>query len=300
MNLLHLFIPHPNNNHRSKILHNTSLLILIFAFALVSSFGIIVNKSHPEVLGITYQISDQELLNLVNSERTKNGLSPLTMNTALTNAARQKAAHMFANNYWAHFAPDGTSPWYFIRGQGYNYIYAGENLARGFTTSYGAVKAWMASPTHRANILSAQFKDVGFAISEGRLQGEDTVLIVQMFGAVSNPAIANTKALSPIEITKKETVVAPRVQGAAGSAQVNDNATLSSNKLTVSPIIDLIFGTKAIVFSILSILLIALILDLIIVEKKKIPRVVGNNIDHIILITLFIVFLFLAKLGNII
>lgn len=300
MNFLHLFIPHPNNNHRSKILHNTSLLILIFAFALISSFGIIVNKSHPEVLGIAYQISDQELLNLVNSERAKNGLPALTFNSQLSTAARQKAAHMFVNNYWAHFAPDGTSPWYFIRGQGYNYIYAGENLARGFTTSYGAVKAWMASPTHRANILSAQFKDVGFAISEGRLQGEDTVLIVQMFGALSNPAIANTKTLAPIEITNKAKTITPSVQGAAGSQQVKDRATLSSNELTIKPIIDLIFGTKAIVFIVLSILLIAFILDLIIVEKKKIPRVVGNNIDHIILITLFIVFLFLAKLGNII
>lgn len=300
MNFLHLFIPNPKNNHRSKILHNTSLLILIFAFALVSSFGIIVNKSHPEVLGITYQISDQELLNLVNSERVQKGLSALTLNTQLSNAARQKAAHMFANNYWAHFAPDGTSPWDFIRGQGYNYSYAGENLARGFTTSYDTVKAWMASPTHKANILSAQFKDVGFAISEGRLQGEDTVLIVQMFGALSNPAIADAKTLAPIEITKKEETAVPGVQGAAGSQQVKDNATLSNNKLTVNPIIDLIFGTRAVVFIILSVLLIALILDLIIVEKKKIPRSVGNNIDHIILITLFIVFLFMAKLGNII
>ena len=190
MNFLHLFLPNPNNNHRSKILHNTSLLILVIAFALVSSLGIVVNKSHPEVLGIAYQISDQELLNLVNSERAKNGLPALLLNVKLTNAARQKATHMFANNYWAHFAPDGTSPWNLIKGQGYNYIYAGENLARGFTTSYDAVKAWMTSPTHKANILSAQFKDVGLAISEGKLQGEDTVLIVQMFGALSNPAIA--------------------------------------------------------------------------------------------------------------
>lgn len=300
MNFLHLFIPNPKNNHRSKILHNTSLLVLILAFALVSTLGIIVNKSHPEVLGITYQIADQELLNLVNSERAKKGLPALTLNTKLTNAARQKATHMFANNYWAHFAPDGTSPWDFIRGQGYNYIYAGENLARGFTTSYGTVKAWMASPTHTANILSAQFKDVGFAISEGRLQNEDTVLIVQFFGALSNPAIADVKSLAPIEITKKEEAVIPGVRGAAGSLQVKDDATLADTKLTVNPIIDVIFGTRAVVFVILSVLLISLILDLIIVEKKKIPRAVGNNIDHIILLTLFIVFLFMAKLGHII
>lgn len=300
MNFLHLFIPHPKNNHRSKILHNTSLFVLIIVFAFVSSLGIIVNKSHPEVLGIAYQISDQELLNLVNSERAKNGLPALLLNAKLTNAASQKASHMFANNYWAHFAPDGTSPWSFIRGQGYNYIYAGENLARGFTTSYDTVKAWMASPTHKANILSSQFKDVGLSISEGRLQGEDTVLIVQMFGALSNPAIANTKSLAPIEIVNKKTVVLPSIRGAAGSQQVTGSATLSGNKITVKPIIDVIFGTRAVAFVILSSLLIALILDLIIVEKKKIPRAVGNNIDHIILVTLFIVFLFLAKLGHII
>lgn len=300
MNFLHLFLPNPKNNHRSKILHNTSLLILVLAFTLVSSLGIIVNKSHPEVLGITYQISSQELLNLVNSERARNGLPALILNAKLTNAARQKAAHMFANNYWAHFAPDGTSPWGFIRGQGYNYIYAGENLARGFTTSYDAVQAWMASPTHKANILSSQFKDVGLTISEGRIQGEDTVLIVQMFGALSNPAITDTKSLAPIEIVSKKATVLPSVRGAAGSQQVKDSSILSGNKITVKPIIDVIFGTRAVAFVILSSLLIALILDLIIVEKKKIPRAVGNNIDHIILITLFIVFLFLGKLGHII
>ena len=68
---------------------------------------------------------------------------------------------MFSKNYWAHFAPDGsTSPWDFIHQSGYNYIFAGENLAKGFTDANSVVAAWMNSPSHRENILSNKYKDV--------------------------------------------------------------------------------------------------------------------------------------------
>ena len=157
MHIFHFFIPHQKNNHRAKLLHNISLFVLIVAVGLTSTLAVVIHKTHPEVLGINYQVSDVELLNLTNYERAQVGQPPLTLNTQLTEAAKKKSAHMFANNYWAHFAPDGTSPWDFIRGEGYNYTYAGENLAKGFTTSYDAVKAWMKSPTHKANILSPNY-----------------------------------------------------------------------------------------------------------------------------------------------
>lgn len=298
MHILHFFIPHKKNNHRAKLLHNVTLAVLILAVALASSLSVYVQKTHPEVLGIRYQISDLELLNLTNYERAQNGLPPLSMNSQLSEAARKKSAHMFANNYWAHFAPDGTSPWDFIKGAGYGYSYAGENLAKGFTTSSDAVAAWMKSPTHKANILASQYEDVGFSVEEGRLQGEDTILIVQEFGVKENSAAVNpngTLALSAASGANKF----PEVKGSAG-VQAAPRGEILPQNITRQPLFDIGIVAKTITFILLSALLIALVLDFIIIEKKKIPRVVGNNLDHIILITIFVSFLLMAKLGKII
>ena len=92
---------------------------------------------------------------------------------------------MFAKNYWAHVSPDGTTPWVFIKSAGYSYVYAGENLARGYNTSQDVVTAWMASPEHKQNMLSSNYQNVGFAIVTGNLTGEDTVLVVEMFGSTA-------------------------------------------------------------------------------------------------------------------
>ena len=277
MHIFHFFIPHQKNNHRAKLLHNISLFVLIVAVGLTSTLAVVIHKTHPEVLGISYQVSDVELLNLTNYERAQVGQPPLTLNTQLTEAAKKKSAHMFANNYWAHFAPDGTSPWDFIRGEGYNYTYAGENLAKGFTTSYDAVKAWMKSPTHKANILSPNYREVGFAVAEGRLQGEDTVLIVQEFGAREGIG----------EVQGSNNLPLPEVNQA-------------SQKIVAVPAININTVAKTLTFLLLAALLVALVLDFIIIEEKKIPRSVGNNLDHVILVTIFIAFLVMARIGKII
>ncbi len=286
MHIFHFFIPHKKNNHRAKLLHNLTLLILILSVSLISTLTVVVHKSHPEVLGVSYQISDQELLNLTNYERAQQGLPPLVLNSKLTEAAKKKGEHMMKYDYWAHFAPDGTSPWDFIRGEGYEYTYAGENLAKGFTTSIDAVKGWMASPTHRANILSKQYSEVGFAIIQGKLTGENTVLVVQELGSTSSLAGLD-KAVVP-EVAGSYQVSLPSGEDAFGQQVIS------------SPAVDISLAAKTLTFLLLSALLIALVLDFIIIEKKKIPRSVGNNLDHIILVTVFIVFVAMAKLGNVI
>ena len=277
MHIFHFFIPHKKNNHRAKLLHNFSLFVLILGVALTSTLAVVVHKTHPEVLGVSYQVSDVQLLNLTNYERAQAGQPPLTLNRQLSEAAKKKSAHMFANNYWAHFAPDGTSPWDFIRGEGYSYTYAGENLAKGFTTSYDAVKAWMKSPTHKANILSPNYREVGFSVGEGKLQGEETVLIVQEFGT----------------------------RDGVGEVQGSNNIPLpsvgeASQEIVAIPALNVNTIAKTLTFLLLAALLVALVLDFIIIEKKKIPRTVGNNLDHVILITIFIAFLVMARIGKVI
>ncbi len=294
MHFLHFFIPHKKNNHRAKLLHNISLFVILFAVCLTSTSAIYLHKNYPQVLGVSYQISNDELLNLTNYERSQEGLPPLALNKQLSNAADKKSQHMFQYNYWAHFAPDGTTPWDFIRGEGYDYSYAGENLAKGFTTSYDAVKAWMKSPTHRANILSDRYAEVGFAVREGKLQGEDTVLIVQEFGSRTG---VDLSAAVPPDIARAVNPI-PEVRG---SSEVTlPQIDYSSQKVSKAPALDITGFAKSLTFFLLSALLIALILDFIIIEKKKIPRTVGNNLDHIILVTVFISFVFMAKLGHVI
>lgn len=296
MHIFHFFVPHKKNNHRAALLHNLTLLILILSVTLISSLSVVIHKTHPEVLGISYQISDKELLNLTNFERAKAGLAPLSLNSKLTEAAKKKGAHMMKYDYWAHFAPDGTSPWDFIKGEGYDYTYAGENLAKGYTTSFGAMKGWMESPTHRANILSKQYSEVGFAIVQGHLTGEDTVLVVQELGSTDNLAGADKATLDGSNIAMGSV---PQVNG---SYQVSlpQGDPQSDQGISSSPAIDIGLVAKVITFILLSALLIALILDFIIIEKKKIPRTVGNNLDHVILVTVFLVFVVMAKLGHVI
>ncbi|MBQ6437976.1 hypothetical protein IJJ12_01170, partial [bacterium] len=74
-------------------------------------------------------------------------------------------------------------PWDFIAAAGYQYQAAGENLARDYTDEHELVAAWLASPSHRANILNTQFADTGVAILDGQISGQNVLLVVNMFGA---------------------------------------------------------------------------------------------------------------------
>jgi hypothetical protein len=94
---------------------------------------------------------------------------------------------MFAEQYWAHVSPSGTEPWKWFGDVGYNYSFAGENLAKNYPTSDATVTAWMNSPTHRENLLKKEYVDVGFAVVSGELNGKKTTLVVALYGA---PAVA--------------------------------------------------------------------------------------------------------------
>jgi len=180
--LHHFFIPRESNNYKAKLLHQTTLLLFIAFFIIGGLLLNLTKTKYPSVLGISTDITSEQLLTLVNQKRQENGLPPLSFSPELATAARSKANDMFSKNYWAHNSPDGKTPWEFLKEAGYNYVYAGENMARGFNTSADVTNAWMVSPTHRANVLSPNYSDVGFAVVTGNLSGEETVLVVQEFG----------------------------------------------------------------------------------------------------------------------
>jgi len=181
-----LIIPHEKNNFSPYLLRKVAILFYTCILVVVNVLPGLIPGFMPEVVAKASadSINTEKLIALTNEERRKYGLNELDTNIYLTTAAYAKANDMLEYQYWDHFGPDSikNSPWYFIKSTSYNYIYAGENLAKGFKTSEGVHQAWMASPTHRENILSGNYKDIGIAVVYGNLQGEDVVLVVQMFG----------------------------------------------------------------------------------------------------------------------
>ena len=134
------------------------------------------------VLGVKTDLATQTLLAATNDERAEQGLPALVLNEKLNQAASLKAKDMLTDQYWAHVAPDGKTPWDWLSAAGYKYDYAGENLARNFSTAEGVTVAWMDSPAHRANVLGKNFSDVGFAVVEGTLEQESVTIVVALYG----------------------------------------------------------------------------------------------------------------------
>jgi hypothetical protein len=176
-----VFVPHKANQYRPHLIRRYGIIaVLIAVIGLQAGYNLTTTGS---VLGVQASVTDTQLLTDTNSERTSNNLSALTLNTKLSQAAYLKADDMFSKQYWAHNAPDGTTPWHWFDQVGYNYEYAGENLAKNFTSSSATLTAWMASPEHRANILNNHYTDVGFAVVTGELQGQETLLVVAEYGS---------------------------------------------------------------------------------------------------------------------
>jgi uncharacterized protein YkwD len=120
----------------------------------------------------------------MNEYRAQHNLPALREDVRLDAAAGDRMRDMEDQGYWAHQAPNGRSPFVWLVLRGYEFHYAGENLATGFETTALLVAGWMESPGHRANILSSHFEDCGIAIIDGLTTRRGTgKSIVVMFGA---------------------------------------------------------------------------------------------------------------------
>ena len=196
-------VPHKGNHYRPHLvrLHGlTAVLVLALAMQLLYGF---ISSGRLEVLGRVSDVSVSELLTDTNAERAEASLPGLALNDQLNQAAFAKAQDMFANNYWAHTSPSGVTPWKWVGDSGYSYDVAGENLAKNYPTARATVDAWMASETHRANIMNTKYQDIGFAVVNGLLDGRDTTLVVAYYGtpvsaAVEGSSDARTAYAAPI------------------------------------------------------------------------------------------------------
>lgn len=138
------------------------------------------------------------VVELTNEQRADLQEAPLRRNATLDAAAKLKAEHMAKNQYFAHYSPDGVSPWYWFNEAGYVFAHAGENLAIHFTDSSEVVEAWMDSPTHRANIVNQNYTEIGVGTAKGTYEGYDTVYVVQLFGT---PAVPPAPKPVPTQVT---------------------------------------------------------------------------------------------------
>ena len=132
---------------------------------------------------IAADITAQRMIELTNESRKNSGLLPLKVNDKLTAAAAAKADDMFRFQYFDHNSPSGLTPWHWIRSAGYDYLYAGENLAIDFVTAEGTHMALMRSITHRDNILKPNYVEIGVAVKKGIFEGNESIIIVEQFGA---------------------------------------------------------------------------------------------------------------------
>jgi len=291
--LRHLFIPHESNNQKAKLLHPSSLSLIaigLIAFQLVLGFA---NKTLPQVLGYAANISPSEVIRLTNVQREADGLSPLTENSILDAAALAKGNDMLAKGYWAHFAPDGTSPWSFFLKFGYKYQYAGENLARDFQDADSAVNAWMNSPSHKENILNPNYQDIGIGVVEGNLAGADTTLIVQFFGSplAGEPSIPITQAK---EITKPLAAASPAPLPT--QTPVYNQGTPAASTALVSPF----NSTKNLSLLITGLLILVLSIDLIVVRRRRIARIGGRTLAHLAYFGMILAVILILRAGQII
>lgn len=107
------------------------------------------------------QAFENEVVRLVNEQRSQHGLKPLTANWELSRVARYKSQDMADNRYFSHTSPTYGSPFQMIRNFGISFRTAGENIAYGQRTPQAVVNAWMNSSGHRANILNASYTQIG-------------------------------------------------------------------------------------------------------------------------------------------
>jgi uncharacterized YkwD family protein/spore coat assembly protein SafA len=104
---------------------------------------------------------EEQVLSLVNQERSKAGLKPLQMDWELQRVARTKSQDMKNKNYFSHTSPTYGSPFDMMKQFGISYRSAGENIAQGQRTPQEVMNSWMNSSGHRANILSNSFTHIG-------------------------------------------------------------------------------------------------------------------------------------------
>ena len=191
------FIPCSENNHHPNFFSNGNtfaIVVLLICFEMaffITPHFVIKNQPAAVIVAV--------LDDLTNKERSQNNLSVLKENPLLAKAAELKAQDMVKKGYFAHTSPEGLTPWHWLDEVGYEYNYAGENLAVNFFDTQDVTGAWMKSITHKANIVKANYTEMGSGIATGTYKGIETVFAVQVYASPAEAPIV-IKGKAPIVV----------------------------------------------------------------------------------------------------
>jgi len=172
---------------RKIILGLLATTIIFYGLGLYSCQKSSLNSISSLISAIYHNPAPDVDLNIigqsVNNERTKVGLQELAKDPRLDAVAQTKCNDMVAKDYWSHNAPDGKTPWDFLKEAGISYATAGENLAYGFSDANSAVTGWMNSQGHKDNILNAEYTNVGYAQCKYAKESKEgySTIVVQIF-----------------------------------------------------------------------------------------------------------------------
>ncbi len=218
-------------------------LILVSQAFLLSGIGKTIMSSALQLQDMSAAVITSVLNADTNTYRAENRILGLQENPLLSAAARLKAEDMAKRGYFAHLGPDGEKPWSWMKKAGYEYVYAGENLAVHFSDSKDVTNAWINSPKHRSNLVNERFTETGIGIAEGTFEGSPTVFVVQFFAspalrpsthesdaravaALAAPEKTDSIPLFAASTSKAAATSAPAVASALPAATTSDGAVL--------------------------------------------------------------------------
>jgi uncharacterized protein YkwD len=203
-----IFLTHADNDRHPHLLRYGAISVVLLLVLGVEFASVLQSSnltSSPTQLGA---VLPAVVTDLTNQQRAADNLSTLTPNALLTEAAQDVANDMVTQEYFAHVNPEGKTPWDWLDQVGYQYQYAGQNLAVNFDDSQQLMTAWMNSPEHKANILGDNFAQIGVALATGTYQGQQAVFVVQYFA--SPVQLASTQVSAPAAPLPASPVVAPQ------------------------------------------------------------------------------------------
>lgn len=288
--LKNYFIPHEGNSHKPHILRVRAILFILSAALLIE----LVFLAHVTVIrgtGLLAEVISSVLVDQTNENRVTLGINELRVNPILEEAAKLKATDMANRGYFAHTSPDGLTPWAWLNAVGYTFLTAGENLAVNFVDSEDVTNAWMASPTHRANIVNGNFTEIGIATAKGKYKGRDAVFVVQFFG---KPVVASVSAQTPTvnepEEIKVEEDTYIEFEEVAGASEVieegtNDTVILDQESSAVERVVSNPKNTYNLLLTIIAtIIALALVLKIFIKIDIQHPPLIVNGLLVLIVV----------------
>lgn len=215
------------------------------------------------------EITPDAVIELTNKDRMKLGVEILQENQILNTAAQKKLDDMSKNGYFAHTSPKGVEPWHWFDMAGYDYLYAGENLAINYKNVEDQEQAWMNSTTHRKNILNPKYADIGVAVGTVKIDDRESLIVVQMFG---KQAVGNSLPESVPMVKDKENPEFAEVKSAEISEEVPSEKQLLSlqpGKGNV-PVMSPKYSTSSMVVMLsMGAFLIAMAADILVAYRKR-------------------------------